>query len=81
MVDNFAQGFFTLAKEFNVQLIGGDITRGSVLVTIQVHGFITPDKAILRKNAQTGDLIYVTGALGDAGLALQLLNAKTTSAT
>jgi thiamine-monophosphate kinase len=76
-LDNFAKGFFKLADEFNLQLIGGDITRGSILsITIQAHGFVRPHKALLRKGAKLGDLIYVTGTLGDAGLALQLLNAK-----
>ncbi len=76
-LDNFAKGFFKLANQFNMQLIGGDITRGPILsITIQVHGFVPKHKALLRKGSQIGDLIYVTGTLGDAGLALQLLKAK-----
>lgn len=76
-LDNFAKGFFKLANQFNMQLIGGDITRGPVLsITIQVHGFVLPHKALLRNGAQNGDFIFVTGTLGDAGLALQLLKAK-----
>lgn len=74
-LENFTQGFFDLAKQFNVQLIGGDLTRGSELsITLQVHGFVPPHKALLRSGAQGGDAIYVTGSLGDAGLALQLIN-------
>ncbi len=73
-LENFAQGFFKLAQQFNTQLIGGDITRGPVLnITIQVHGFVPPNKAILRTGAKVGDVIYVTGSLGDAGLALQCI--------
>lgn len=73
-LDHFSQGFFSLAQQFNVQLIGGDITRGSVLsITIQVHGFIPAGKSLPRDGAKIGDAIYVTGSLGDAGLALQLL--------
>lgn len=76
-LNNFAKGFFKLANQFKMQLIGGDITRGPILtITIQVHGLVPPHKALLRKGAQIGDLIYVTGTLGDAGFALQLLKAK-----
>jgi thiamine-monophosphate kinase len=43
-----SQGFFELAHQFNVQLIGGDTTRGPLSLSIQVHGFIPQGKALLR---------------------------------
>ncbi|MCF6236679.1 MAG: thiamine-phosphate kinase [Gammaproteobacteria bacterium] len=68
----FSQGFSDLAHQFGVQLIGGDTTRGSVLsITVQIFGLIKTDQGYLRSAAKTGDLIYVTGTLGDAGLALK----------
>lgn len=68
----FSQGLATLAKKHNIQLVGGDTTRGPLTISIQVHGFVQPAKALRRSGAQVGDMIYVTGTLGDAGAALQL---------
>jgi thiamine-monophosphate kinase len=66
----FADGFLTLAAQFGVQLVGGDTTRGPLAITVQVHGFVAPGRALRRDGARPGDLVYVTGTLGDAGLAL-----------
>jgi thiamine-monophosphate kinase len=71
-LDEFTNGLYQLAKQFNVQLIGGDTTRGSLAITIQVHGFVPPHQALCRHNAKVGDKIYVSGTLGDAGLGLQV---------
>lgn len=72
-VQDFCDGFFTLANRYQVQLIGGDLTRGPLSITVQAMGIIKDQEAILRSNAKVGDLIYVTGTLGDAGLALQVM--------
>ncbi len=66
----FASGFLTLATQYNVQLIGGDLSRGDLSITIQAHGFLPANKKLLRSGAQPGDLIYVTGTLGDAAAGL-----------
>lgn len=68
----FSQGLAKLAKKHNIQLVGGDTTRGPLTISIQVHGFVKPENALQRSGAQIGDMIYVTGTLGDAGAALQL---------
>lgn len=67
----FARGFGTLARAHGLQLVGGDTTRGPLSITVQVHGFVPPGRALRRDGAAVGDLIYVTGTLGDAGLALR----------
>ena len=66
----FAAGFLDLAERHGVQLVGGDTTRGPRSVTVQVHGLVEPGRALRRDGAHPGDLVYVTGTLGDAGLAL-----------
>jgi thiamine-monophosphate kinase len=69
---DFSQAFFKLADHYQVQLVGGDTTQGPLAVTVQAHGFVPEGLALRRQGAQAGDHIYVTGTLGDAGLALQL---------
>ena len=71
-LENFSQGFFRIADRYDVQLVGGDTTRGPLSVTVQAHGFVPGGCALRRQGAQVGDRIYVTGTLGDAGLALSL---------
>ncbi|MEE9423017.1 MAG: thiamine-phosphate kinase [Gammaproteobacteria bacterium] len=70
---NFSSGLFELAERFNIELVGGDTTRGSLSITIQVQGFV--ENALTRHAAKPGQLIMVSGTLGDAALALQHLNA------
>ncbi len=67
----FQSGFIGLANQHHVQLIGGDITRGHhLIITVQIQGYLPRNHALLRSNAKPGDLIYLTGSIGDAGLAL-----------
>ncbi len=69
----FADGFFALLEYYSMQLIGGNTTQGPLSITTQVFGFLPPGKALRRDGAKPGDFIYVTGNLGDAGLALRWL--------
>ncbi|MGB5339335.1 MAG: thiamine-phosphate kinase [Gammaproteobacteria bacterium] len=71
-LEQFADAFFALADRYAVQLVGGDTTQGPLTVTVQAHGFVSRGQAVCRRGAQPGDRVYVTGTLGDAGLALQL---------
>jgi thiamine-monophosphate kinase len=71
-IARFCAGFFALAERFGVDVVGGDTTRGPRAITVQAHGFVPPGAALLRSAARPGDVVYVTGTLGDAGLALLL---------
>ncbi len=68
----FTRGFFNLARQYRVDLIGGDTTSGPLTLTLQAMGIVPEGKAILRSTAKVGDLIYVTGPLGAAGLGLKI---------
>ncbi|MDI3259594.1 MAG: thiamine-phosphate kinase [Sinobacteraceae bacterium] len=69
----FAEGLARLAREAGVALVGGDTTRGALSVTITALGTVPPGAALRRSGAQVGDAVCVTGTLGDAALALQML--------
>ncbi len=68
----FSKGFLTLANKYQVDLIGGDTTQGALTLTVQALGLVPKNKAMTRAKAQIGDLIYVTGKIGDAGLGLKI---------
>lgn len=75
-VAGFAEGFLELAEYYNVALVGGDMTRGPLSITVSVKGSVPTGRALLRSGAKAGDGIYVTGTLGDAALALSHLLGK-----
>lgn len=66
----FSQGLFALADAFNIELVGGDTTKGPLTICITVFGELRPGQALRRNAAQVGDDIWVSGTLGDARLAL-----------
>jgi thiamine-monophosphate kinase len=73
----FMRGFRALADRYQVELIGGDTTRGPRNFCVTVLGELPVGTAITRGAAQPGDDIYVSGVLGDAALAVAALQDKT----
>ncbi|NBI13893.1 thiamine-phosphate kinase [[Haemophilus] felis] len=69
----FSQSFFSILDHYNVDLIGGDTTRGNLSITITAQGIIAKGKAMCRHSAKVGDWIYVSGCLGDSAAGLDLL--------
>lgn len=69
----FSRGLFRAAETFNLSLVGGDTTRGSLAITLQMHGTVDPGKAMLRSEARVGDIIFVTGQVGDGAAALAVI--------
>ena len=72
----FSRGFFACADEFNVSLIGGDTTRGSLNISVQIMGEVPIDKALRRDGATHEDEVWVSGTLGMAALGLAHLQEK-----
>ena len=75
----FAEGVQALAVRENIQLVGGDTTRGPLSITIQAQGLVPEGAAVRRGNARPGDRICVSGSLGEAGEALNWLEADDTA--
>ncbi|MBS0432814.1 MAG: thiamine-phosphate kinase [Proteobacteria bacterium] len=71
-VEQFAEGFMELARQFEVALVGGDTTRGPLGITVTAMGFVPEGGALLRSGARAGDAVFVTGTLGDAAGALEM---------
>jgi thiamine-monophosphate kinase len=74
----FSSGFFALADQYQVELIGGDTTNGPLNIGVQIIGEIAKGKALKRSGALPGDDIWVSGHLGDAALALAHLQQRIT---
>jgi thiamine-monophosphate kinase len=66
----FARGFFALATAHGVDLVGGDTTRGPLNLCVTLLGEVPAGTALLRSGALAGDSVWLSGALGDASLAL-----------
>ncbi|MCQ8104612.1 thiamine-phosphate kinase [Methylomonas sp. SURF-2] len=71
-LEAFADGFIGLAQWYDVDLIGGDTTSGPLSLTVQAMGAVPRGKALLRSGAKAGDLIFVSGQVGNAGLGLKI---------
>ena len=72
----FSEGFFALAEEHGVELVGGDTTRGPLNLSVTIMGEVPQGKALRRSGAHAGDDIWVSGALGEAALGLTHLQGK-----
>lgn len=72
----FSRGLFACADMFNIDLIGGDTTKGPLNISVTIMGEVPIGAALKRNGAQVGDDIWVSGTLGSAGLALAHLQGK-----
>ena len=69
-LEKFSAGFFALAQQQGVDLVGGDTTRGPLNLCVTIFGEVPAQQALRRDGAQLGDEVWVSGKLGDAALAL-----------
>jgi thiamine-monophosphate kinase len=77
-IKEFCQGLKEVADKFEIDLIGGDSVKvkGKLAFSLTIFGEIEKGKALIRKNAENGDLIFVSGNIGDSFLGLKLLNGE-----
>jgi thiamine-monophosphate kinase len=73
-LEELSIGFFSLADRSNVTLVGGDTSYGPLNLTVTAGGWVPQGQALCRSGARSGDLIFVSGTVGDAALGLQLLS-------
>jgi thiamine-monophosphate kinase len=75
-LEKFSAGFFALAQQYGVELVGGDTTRGPLNLCVTIFGEVPAQQALRRSGAQLGDEVWVSGTLGDAALALAHLQGR-----
>ena len=67
-------GMKTLGEQYEMDLIGGDTTSGKTMVlSVFVIGKVEKGKRLLRSNARDGDVVFVSGTVGDAAGGLDIL--------
>lgn len=72
-LSEFSESLFAILDHYNVDLIGGDTTKGHLSLTVTAQGIVPKDRAMFRHNAKVGDWIFVSGTLGDSAAGLALL--------
>lgn len=77
-LSRFSEGFFLLAQAYDVDLVGGDTTRGPLNLCVTIMGEVPQGKALRRDGARSGDDIWISGTPGRAALGLAQLQGRTT---
>jgi thiamine-monophosphate kinase len=73
-ISRFADGLRAAQTRFGCHLIGGDTDRrpGPLTISVSIVGTVPTGKMVRRGTATPGDLLFVSGTLGDAALGLAL---------
>jgi thiamine-monophosphate kinase len=74
-LQEFSAGLFDIAQQHGVLLVGGDTTRGPLTVSVQILGSVPKGAALRRDGANAGDVLAVSGTLGDSGAGLAFASA------
>jgi len=71
-MDGFMAGVLAMAERFGVTLVGGDTcaSKGGLAISITALGEQVPERVVKRSGASVGDLIYLSGTVGDAAAGL-----------
>ena len=77
-MDEFGRGLSLDQEAFGLSLLGGDTTAGggALGVSMTVFGEARGEALLRRNGARAGDLIYVSGTIGDAALGLGVLRGE-----
>ncbi len=69
-LEQFSAGLGKAAEQFGLALIGGDTCRGALSISLQIAGLVPAGEFVSRGGAKPGDLVLVSGSLGNAALGL-----------
>jgi len=69
-VEAFLNGFIKLATKYDLELVGGDLTKGPLSITVTAAGIVQEGASVLRSGANPGDGIYLSGPIGEAAFIL-----------
>jgi thiamine-monophosphate kinase len=72
----FREGLVDAVSDFSLPLVGGDLTRGPLALTVQVMGAVPAGAALRRRGASPGELLYVSGDLGAPAAGLAVLRGE-----
>ena len=72
----FAAGFDALARAHGVALVGGNVSRGALSITVQLAGTVPEGQALRRDGGRPGHSLYVSGSVGDAAAGLKVLRGE-----
>jgi thiamine-monophosphate kinase len=75
-IERFARGFFACAEAFDIDVVGGDTTKGPRNFCVTIFGEVAEGQALLRSGAKEGDDIWVSGRPGLAALGLAHLQER-----
>ncbi len=77
-LEKFADGLKQDQTEFGISLFGGDTTSGSksLALSLTALGLVPKGRGLKRAGAKPGDLIFVSGTIGDAWLGLKALKGE-----
>jgi len=72
-IDRLIKGMLSLARKYNINIVGGDLSRGRLLtIDVSMLGFVEKRNLVLRSGARIGDIIFVSGKLGGSILGKHL---------
>ncbi|MGI9323142.1 MAG: thiamine-phosphate kinase [Pseudomonadales bacterium] len=71
-LDDFSRTIKELSADYGAPVVGGNLARGDLSITVTALGTVPAGQAIYRNGASAGEDIYITGSIGDAGVGLKL---------
>lgn len=77
-LDSVYDGMKSMAKEFDVNLLGGDTSSSPehLVINIALIGEALEDEVLYRSGARAGDIIFLTGSVGSSAAGLDILLSK-----